>query len=97
VVPPDRCSMVGSIEDHGRSRRPSAEDRGWSSTGRVLSGRMIERLGDTVYGLHRAQGDEEHEFLSLASKPSSTVSPSLASKPVVMDFLVWASKLAATV
>jgi hypothetical protein len=22
--------MVGSDEDHGRSRRPSAEDRGWS-------------------------------------------------------------------
>jgi hypothetical protein len=66
-------------------------------TGWVLGGRMIERLGDTVYGLHHAQGDEEHGFLSLASKPRSTVSPSLASKPVVMDFLVWASKLAATV
>jgi hypothetical protein len=25
-----RCGMVGSDEDHGRSRRPSAEDRGWS-------------------------------------------------------------------
>jgi hypothetical protein len=26
----DRCIMVGSIEDHDRSRRPIAEDRGWS-------------------------------------------------------------------
>jgi hypothetical protein len=26
----DRCGMVGSDEDHGRSRRPDAEDRGWS-------------------------------------------------------------------
>jgi hypothetical protein len=25
-----RCDMAGSDEDHGESRRPSAEDRGWS-------------------------------------------------------------------
>jgi hypothetical protein len=25
-----RCSMAGSDEDHGKSRRPGAEDRGWS-------------------------------------------------------------------
>jgi hypothetical protein len=24
--------MAGSDEDHGKSRRPSAEDRGWSNT-----------------------------------------------------------------
>jgi hypothetical protein len=39
----DRCDMVGSDEDRGRSRRPGVEDRGWSSTGRVLSGQTIER------------------------------------------------------
>jgi hypothetical protein len=27
-------------------------------TGRILGGRMIERLGDAVCGLHRARGDE---------------------------------------
>jgi hypothetical protein len=32
-------------------------------TGRVLSGRTIERSGGVVRGLHRARGDEEHEFL----------------------------------
>jgi hypothetical protein len=32
-------------------------------TGRVLDGRAIERSGGTVCGLHRACGDEEHEFL----------------------------------
>jgi hypothetical protein len=64
----DRCDMVSSDEDHGRSRRPSAEDRGWSSTGRVLGGRMIERSGDAMCGLHCAQGDEECWFLGLASK-----------------------------
>jgi hypothetical protein len=31
--------------------------------GRVLVGRVIERTGDVVCGLHRACGDEEHMFL----------------------------------
>jgi hypothetical protein len=31
--------------------------------GRVLDGRAIKRSGDTVCGLHRARGDQEHEFL----------------------------------
>jgi hypothetical protein len=59
----DRCDMAGSNEDLGRSRRPGAEDRRWSSTGQVLGGRTIGRLGDTVCSLYRAQGDEEHGFL----------------------------------
>jgi hypothetical protein len=50
----DRCDMVGSDEDRGRSRRPDAENRGWSSIGRVLGGQRIGRLGDIVCGLHRA-------------------------------------------
>jgi hypothetical protein len=32
-------------------------------TGRVLGGQAIERSGDAVCGLHRARGEEEHEFL----------------------------------
>jgi hypothetical protein len=32
-------------------------------TGRVLGGRAIERSGDSVCGLHRACGDEEHMLL----------------------------------
>jgi hypothetical protein len=47
----DRCDMVGIVEDHGRSRKPSVEDQGWSSIGRVLGGRMIEGSGDIVCGL----------------------------------------------
>jgi hypothetical protein len=31
-------------------------------TGRVLGGWTIGRSGDAVCGLHRARGDEEHEF-----------------------------------
>jgi hypothetical protein len=44
--------------------------------------------GDAVCGLHHAQGDEECRFLSLASKPRSTVSPGLASKPVATVLVV---------
>jgi hypothetical protein len=89
--------MVGSDEDRGKSRRLGAEDRGWSSTCQVLDGRMIERSGDTVYGLHCAQGDKEHMFLCLASKPRSTVSPGLASKPVDTVSPGLASKPVATI
>jgi hypothetical protein len=32
-------------------------------TDRVLSGQAIERSGGAVCGLHRARGDEKHEFL----------------------------------
>jgi hypothetical protein len=59
----DRCDVVGSNEDRGRSRKSGAEDQGWSSTGRVLSGQMIGRSGDAVCSLHHAQGHEDHMFL----------------------------------
>jgi hypothetical protein len=65
--------MTGSDDDHGRNRRPGAEDRGWSRTGWVLGGRMVERLGDAMCDLHRARRDEEHVVLGLASKPRSSV------------------------
>jgi hypothetical protein len=66
---------MGSDEDRGRNRRLGVEDRGWSSTGRILDGRMIERSDDAMCGLHHARGDEEHGFLALAIKPRSMVSP----------------------
>jgi hypothetical protein len=69
----DRCGIAGSDEDHGRSRRPGAEDRGWLNIGRVLSNRTIKRSGDAVCSLYHAQGDEERRFLSSSSKPRSTV------------------------
>jgi hypothetical protein len=34
-----------------------------SHTGRLLDGQAIERSGDAMCGLHRACGDEKHEFL----------------------------------
>jgi hypothetical protein len=58
----DMRDMVGSNEDLSKSRRLDAEDWRWSSTGQVLGGRTIRRSGDTVCGLHRAQGDDEHGF-----------------------------------
>jgi hypothetical protein len=54
---------VGSDEDYDRSRRPVAEDQGWSDTGQVLDGRTIGRSSDAMCGLYRAQGNEECEFL----------------------------------
>jgi hypothetical protein len=83
-----RCGMAGSDEDRERSMRFSAEDRGWSITGWILSSRMIERSSDVVCDLHRTQGDEEHEFLSLSSKPRSMISPGLASKLVAMVLVI---------
>jgi hypothetical protein len=55
--------MVSSDEDRVWTRRPSAENQGWSSTGRVLGGWAVKRLGDAMCSLHRAQGDEERKFL----------------------------------
>jgi hypothetical protein len=49
---------------------------------------MIDRSGDVVCDLHRAQGNEEHRFLGSASKLRSTISPSLASKPVATVLVV---------
>jgi hypothetical protein len=55
--------MVGNDENRGRSRRPGAEDREWSGTGRVLARWMIRRSGDVVCDLYHTRGDEECEFL----------------------------------
>jgi hypothetical protein len=46
--------MAGCDEDHGRSRRHNAKNQGWSSIGRLLGGRTIEKSGDVVCSLHRA-------------------------------------------
>jgi hypothetical protein len=48
--------MVCSDEDHGRSRKPGAEDRD-GRTGRVLGGWTIERSGGVVCSLHLTRGD----------------------------------------
>jgi hypothetical protein len=64
--------MTGSDEDRARSRRPGAEDRGWSHS-RILSDRTIGRSGDTVCGLHHFLIEHQNQgqrFVSgLASKP----------------------------
>jgi hypothetical protein len=62
-----RCGMMCSDEYRGRSRRPDAEDRGWSHR----SGTRWS-VG-AVCGLHCAHGDEKRGFLGWASKPRSRV------------------------
>jgi hypothetical protein len=42
----DKCGMACSDEDRGSSRRPGAEDRGWS-----------HRSGGVMCGLDLARGD----------------------------------------
>jgi hypothetical protein len=81
--------MAGRDEDRGRRMRLGTEDQGWSSIGQVLGGWMIKSSGDAMCGLHHVQGDEEREFLGLASKSRSTVSPSLVSKLVATVLVVW--------
>jgi hypothetical protein len=57
-----RCGMAFIDEDRSRSKRPGAEDRGWSHR----SGTQwpaIKRSGGAVCSLHRARGDKEHGFL----------------------------------
>jgi hypothetical protein len=39
------------------------QSTGDGRTCRVLDGRVIERSGGAVCDLHRAHGDDEHEFL----------------------------------
>jgi hypothetical protein len=100
----DRCDMMDSDKDLGRSRRPSAHDRWWSSIGRILGDWMIGRSGDAVCGLHRAHKDEECVFLGWASKLRSMGFSVWDSKPAALiwwfgsqnhcdGFLTWASKL----
>jgi hypothetical protein len=89
-----KCDMASDDEDRGRSWRLGAEDRGWSGTSRVLSGRTIRRSGDAVCDPHHTRGgDEKHGFPGLASKPVATVWP----QNHCDSFFVWASKLRLTV
>jgi hypothetical protein len=54
--------MACSDEDRDRSRRPGAEDQGWSHrSGTLWSG--DREVGGVVCGLHRARGDEKRMFL----------------------------------
>jgi hypothetical protein len=80
-----RCGMVCSDEDRGRSRRPGAEDRGWShrsgtrwSGGREVGWCCVRSAPDTW------RLGAQVSWLSLKTK-------------VVEDIPVWASKLAALV
>jgi hypothetical protein len=77
-------------------------------TSQVLGGRTIERMGDSVCGLYRAQRDEECRFLGPASKSRLTVCQwvdlkiigmvfsGLASKPLVTVFFGLTSKSVVT-
>ena len=73
--------MACSDEDCGRSRRPGAEDRGWS----YRSGTRWP--GSREVGWRRVRSAPDTFFSSLASKLVVTVSPGFASKQSI-GFLV---------
>jgi hypothetical protein len=52
--------MACSDEDRSMSRRPGAEDRGWSHRSGT---RAVERSGGAVCGLHLTRGDQKRGFL----------------------------------
>jgi hypothetical protein len=52
-----RCGMACSDEDRGRSRKPGAEDRGWSHRSGTRWPGAVERSGGAVCGLHLTRGD----------------------------------------
>jgi hypothetical protein len=83
------CLVVCRWQVRHDGQRPGVEDRGWSSTSRVLGGRTIRMLGNIVCGLYRAHRDKEHRFLGWASKPRVTVFSGLASNRWRRLFLVW--------
>jgi hypothetical protein len=99
--------MAYSNEDHGRSRRPGAEDRGWSHRSGV-AGRSRDRVAPcavcTVHMETRSASflvepqNQGRRFVSgLASKPLRRFFAVLASKPVVTVSGSLTSKPAATV
>jgi hypothetical protein len=52
------CATTRIVEGVGDLVQRTEDGR----KGRVLGDRAIERSGSAVFGLHRARGDEEHEF-----------------------------------
>jgi hypothetical protein len=76
-----RCDMACSDEDHGRSRRPSVEDRGWSHRSGTrwpddLRGRVAPCVLCTMHVEARSvcflveSQNQDRRFVSrLASKP----------------------------
>jgi hypothetical protein len=82
----DKCDMVGSDENHGRSRRPGTEDSGWSSIGRVLGGRMIPCV---VYTMHKET--KSTGFLVWPQNQGRRF-PGLGFKTDGSGLVIWASK-----
>jgi hypothetical protein len=81
----DRCDMACSDVDRGTSRRPGAEDRGWS-----------HRSGTRVPG-GREVGWRRVRLAPGTGRPEARVSWLSLKTKVVEGFPLWASKPAALV
>jgi hypothetical protein len=92
--------MACNDEDHGRSRRPGAEARGWSHrSGTRWSGNQEVRWRSVWSVAHTWRRGARVSWLSLktkvdglASKPVAMVSRDLASKPAATVFYGLTSK-----
>jgi hypothetical protein len=98
----DRCGMTCSDEDRGRSRRPSAEDRGWShrsgtrwSSGRVaLCAVCIWHVETRSAGFLIEPQNQGRRFMSgLASKPLRRFSSVWSQKWWRRFLVVWPQNL----
>jgi hypothetical protein len=80
-----RCGIVCSDEDHGRSRRPGAENRGWSHrsgtrwlNGREVRWRHVRHVETRSTGFLVEPQNQGQRFVSgLDSKPLGRFSPIL--------------------
>jgi hypothetical protein len=97
-----RCGMACSDEDRGRSRRPGAEDQGWSHksdigwpSGRDVGWRRVWSASCTWRRGARVSWLTGCEWFGL--KITRTVSSGLALKPAATVFSSLASKLVAMV
>jgi hypothetical protein len=82
------CGMACSNEDHGRSRRPGAEDRGWSHRSGTRWP-VVKRSGGTVCGLHLARGDRSTGFLVEPQNQGRQFVSGLALKPLGQFSSIW--------
>jgi hypothetical protein len=85
--------MACSDEGHGRSRRPSEEDRGWSHR----SGFLVEPQNQGRRFVSGLASKPLGRFLQFSLKTGGTVSWLSLKTKVVEGFPVWASKPAALV
>jgi hypothetical protein len=86
-----RCDIAGSDEDRGRSRRPGAEDRGWSAQ---VGYSVAERSGDRVMSCAICTMHIEMRSMDFLVEPQNQGRrfSGLGLKTSSSGLVIWASK-----